>query len=129
MGVSPKWVKSNTWDTLKVETLNQKIGRMILGVHKKSSRLAVLGELGRYPLMVKGLCNTLKYHAHLCKVNGSDSLLGMAVTEMSLTNDPNLTSWWGRVNKLKEVIGINYSTNSKIETIGQKIKQGLKSKF
>ena len=45
------------------------------------------------------------------KVNGSDSLLGMAVTEMSLTNDPNLTSWWGRVNKLRVVIGINYSTN------------------
>ena len=48
------------WETLKIETLNQKISRMVLGVHKKSSRLAVLGELGRYPLFIKGFCNLLK---------------------------------------------------------------------
>ena len=44
------------WETFKLETLNQKISRMVLGVPKISSRLATLGELGRFPLFVKGLC-------------------------------------------------------------------------
>ena len=34
------------FNTLKIETLNQKIGRMILGLPKMSSQLAVLVELG-----------------------------------------------------------------------------------
>jgi hypothetical protein len=41
------------WESFQLETLNQKICRMILGVHKKSSRLATLGELGRFPLFIK----------------------------------------------------------------------------
>ena len=42
------------WENFKLETLNQKICRMILGVHKKSSRLGVIGELGRFPVFIKG---------------------------------------------------------------------------
>ena len=80
---------------------------MILGVHKKSSQLAVLGELGRYPLFIKGLCNTIKYHAHLSKLRSSDSLLGMAVEEMKLETDPNIKSWWYRLEELKKLFGIN----------------------
>ena len=70
------------WDKFKLETLNQKIGRMVLGVHKKSSRLGVMGELGRYPLLIKGLCHVLKYHAHLNKINNPNSLIGLSVQEM-----------------------------------------------
>ena len=55
------------WETFKLETLNQKISRMVLSVHKKSSRLATLGELGRFHIFIKGLCHVLKYHAQLCK--------------------------------------------------------------
>ena len=61
----------SSWEIFQLETLNQKICRMILGVHKKSSRLAVLGELGRFPLFIKGLCHALKYQAHLCKIEGN----------------------------------------------------------
>ena len=55
------------WKTFKMETLNQKISRMILGVHKKSSILATLGEHGRVPPFIKGLCHVMKYYAILCK--------------------------------------------------------------
>ena len=102
---------------------------MVLGVHKKSSRLAVLGELGRFPLLIKGLCNLLKYHAHLNKIKGSNSLIGKAVTEMSLETGPNLDSWWNRVEKIKDLVGAKYSNYEKIEIIGMKIKKCIKSKF
>ena len=42
------------------ERLNQRISRMILSVHKKSSSLAVLGEMGRFPLLINALAHTLK---------------------------------------------------------------------
>jgi hypothetical protein len=53
----------NFWGKFKLETLNQKICRMVLGVHKKSCRLGTLVELGRFPLFVKAICHVLKYHA------------------------------------------------------------------
>ena len=67
------------WETFKMEILNQKISRMILGVHKKSSRLATLGELGRFPLFIKGLCHVMKYYATICKSEGNGSLIGHAI--------------------------------------------------
>jgi hypothetical protein len=80
-------------------------------------------------LIVKGLCNTLKYHAHLCKSENSNSLLGQAVSEMKMTNDPNLIGWWARVDEIKKLFGLKYSNFSNIESIGIKIKTCVKSKF
>ena len=80
------------WENLKVETLNQKICRMILGVHNKSSRLGVVGELGRYPLFIKGVCHVLKYQAQLLKKVGNGSLIGNAVEEIKSTADGDLSS-------------------------------------
>ena len=38
-----------SWESLHAEVLNQKICRLLLSVHKRCSRLAAIGELGRYP--------------------------------------------------------------------------------
>ena len=97
------------WENFKLETLNQKICRMILGVHKKSSRLGVIGELGRFPLFIKGVCHVLKYQAHLLQSVGNGSIVSNAVQEMQSSNNFNLNSWWGRVEKIKQKLGIKYS--------------------
>ena len=110
------------WESFQLETLNQKICRMVLGVHKKSSRLGTLGELGRFPLFVKALCNMLKYQAQI-------SLIGKMVNEIKTNPSPGLNTWWGRVEKIKDNLGIKYSTFSKIDTIGNNIKKQIKSKF
>ena len=117
------------WDSFKLETINQKICRIILGVHKKSSRLGVLGELGRFPLLIKGLCHVLKYQAHLLQKVGNGSIISKAVEEMKSNANPNLNSWWGRVEKIKLNLGIRYSPFSKLDLIGENIKNQVKSKF
>ena len=117
------------WETFKLETLNQKIGRIVLGVHKKSSRLGVLGELGRFPLFIKGLCHVLKYKAHLSKITDNTSLVGMTVQEMKTNNDPDLKTWWGRTEKLEDLLGIKYSSFHNIKAVGNMIKKCVKSKF
>ena len=55
----------NYWESLQCEKTNQQISRMQLSVHKKTSRLAVLGELGRYPLFIKTLSHCLNYKLSL----------------------------------------------------------------
>ena len=117
------------WETFQPETLNQKICRMILGVHKKSSRLGIIGELGRFPLFVKGLCHVLKYYAHICQVEGNGSLIGHAVREMKSSSNPSIKTWFGRVEKIKTNLNIKYSQFSKIELIGEQIKKQIRSKF
>ena len=105
------------------------IDRMILGVHKKSSRLGVLGELGRFPLFIKGLCHVLKYQAHLSNISNPTSLVGKAVKEMKTINDPEFKTWWGRTEQLKNLFGIKYSKYKNIEAVGTMIKKCVKSKF
>ena len=69
----------NFWEKFKLETLNQKICRMVLGVHKKSCRPCTLGELGRFPLFVKAICHVLKYQAQICN-SDNNSLIPLAPT-------------------------------------------------
>ena len=117
------------WETFKLETLNQKISRMVLGVQKKSSRIATLGELGRFPLFVKGLSHVLKYYANICKSEGNGSLIGHTKREMKNVENPSIITWFSRVEKIKTSLGIKYSKFLKSDAIGQIIKKQIKSKF
>ena len=51
----------HAWESFIPETLNQQFCRLLLSVQKKTSRLAVLGELGHYPLLVTSFVQTLNY--------------------------------------------------------------------
>ena len=92
------------WENLSAETLNQKLCRMLLSVHKRCSRLAALGELGRYPLLISSLKNCLKYEWHLANID-QGSLISMAVREMAIM--PHLDTWHSRVQSIKSLLGIS----------------------
>ena len=72
------------WEAFLPETVNQKVCRLLLSCHKKSSRLVMLGELGRYPLLIKSLVQTIKYKWSLQNSDNYDrnSLVSEAVSEM-----------------------------------------------
>ena len=69
------------WKSFQPELLNQKVCRLLLSVHKRCSRLAVLGELGRYPVLIPALRHCLKYWHHLNSVDSS-SIISIAITDM-----------------------------------------------
>ena len=56
---------------------------MLLSVNKKSSKLAVLSELGPYPMFINALLLTLKYEHSLIRSQESDSLAKLTMDEMS----------------------------------------------
>ena len=93
------------WETFLPEKLNQRACRMVLSVHKKSSRLAVLGELGRYPLLIKGLVQTINYDWHVKHKTSNNSLVKCCYNEMLSIPD----SWLSRVESIKKLLNLTTS--------------------
>ena len=91
------------WENFKPEILNQKVCRMLLGVHRKAARYAVLGELGRFPLLIRALSHTLKYEWHVSNKTPLSSLVSQALTEMRAMSDNNDDCWFNRVSKRSHV--------------------------
>ena len=77
------------WESFMSETINQKLCRLLLSCHKKSSRLAMIGELGRYPLLVRSLVQTIKYKWSIMRRSNDNSLVSEAVSEMFSCNGEN----------------------------------------
>ena len=119
------------WEQFKPELLNQKVSRMILSVHKKASRLATLGELGRYPLFLIALKNAIKYEYSLRfdSQNNSDTLVSLVYRSMEISSQQGKDCWLDRVTKIKSNFGINLPIACRPEAIGPNIKKVLFSKF
>ena len=103
-----------SWEILKCETLNQYCSRILLSVHCKASRLAVLGDLGRFPLAVRALAHTLNYR--LCLNNKpTNSPIGHAITEMKAMSLNGTDCWISRTEKMSDLLAIpdlRYSESS-----------------
>ena len=118
------------WETFQPELLNQKVCRMVLGVHRKAARYAVLGELGRFPLLFRALTHTLKYEWYVSNKSPLSSLVYQAVTEMKSMTNPNSDCWYYRVKKLKTMFQIpDFNCRTNPDTIAKKISNIIESKF
>ena len=114
-----------SWENFKSEILNQKMCRLMLSVHKRSSRLAVLGELGRYPMLIASLKHCLKYEWHLSQCD-SKSVVSMVVREMR--SKPELDTWYSRVQVIKGLLNTD-NIHGKKETVSKFLDKKLKSCF
>ena len=117
-----------SWENMDAEKLNQKICRMVLSVNKKTSRLAVLGEIARYPIFIPMLAQCLSYKLSLMQRKPQSSLLGHVMTEMSEMSNRGQDSWLTRVENIENILKIP-RTYGPIKTAGKKLTSVLKSKF
>ena len=72
-----------------------KYGRYLLGVHRKSSIVAIRGELGLFPLYIECIVQSIKYWLRLAAM-GPTSLLGQAyLAQMRMPQEGNsrLSQW------------------------------------
>ena len=118
----------NSWENLKCETLNQKCSRMVLSVHGKTSRLAVLGELGRYPLFLSTLSQCLNYKLSLIKRKTQTNLIGHMWTEMGEMVDKGQDCWLYRIKNIEHLLKIPQNLRFN-DFSGKKITSILRSKF
>ena len=113
------------WESFQPELLNQKVCRLLLSVHKRCSRLAVLGELGRYPVFIPALRHCMKYQYHIDCIDRS-SLISITLSEMK--NNPQVDCWLSRVEKLKTLFNIKRLSGNP-DRVGVIIDRIIKSKF
>ena len=115
------------WEGFYLETVNQRACRLLLSVQKKTSRLAVLGELGRYPVLVKAIAQSIMYKHCIMKYQ-PEALVGQAVSEMQVLDDSN--SWVGRVQSVKTLLEIpEYPEHWSDKRVSRDITTRIQSKF
>ena len=93
------------WEDFKCEKINQLCARVLLSVHRKASRLAVLGELGRYPMSVRAMSHTLNYRLCLAS-KPENSLIGHTMTEMKKMSKSNQDCWLARTDKMAKLLSV-----------------------
>ena len=99
----------DSWESFKCETLNQKCSRMFLSVHKKTSRLAVLRELGRYPIFINSLAQCLKYKLSMVSRRNTASLMDHEMTEMEDMNMTGQNCRLKRARQFETLLGIQFN--------------------
>ena len=114
---------------LPLKTLNQQFCRLILSVHKKTSRLCVLGELGHYPLLMSSFIQTLKYKWSI-SLQDSNTLIRDALSEMESFSDLGHDCWLTRVRKMEQLFNIhNFHRYHKSQIVDKSIKKRVRSLF
>ena len=94
----------------------------------KTSRLAVLGDLGRYPLFIKSMSQCINYKMSLLGPGPHSSLLTDTVREMQTMHSAGVDCWLTRVNKMQSLLNISDRRNYK-KTSNKTTTAALKSKF
>ena len=89
---------------LIVENVHKKFCKFLLEVTKRASNLAVMAELGRYPLLIDIFINMVKYYIRLLN---SDGLLSEALSTSRLLFKNNKNSWFGCVYALLKYLDID----------------------
>ena len=84
--------------TAQVEKLHMKFCKYILGTHKYATNAAVLGELGRFPILINILDHTINYYNRVEDMQG-DALIKQSYLDTSyLANDSK--HWHSCISKI-----------------------------
>ncbi|MEW8544951.1 MAG: reverse transcriptase family protein, partial [Candidatus Thiodiazotropha sp.] len=122
---------------LHIEKLNIQLCKFILGVNKKASNQAVMGELGRYPLYIDAIVLMIKYWFHLHTVDCSkDMLLSEALKENYSMFENDNNCWLHCIYLIfKEVNMVNVFNNpfllnkSTLYCLKRKLRQRFENKW
>ena len=103
----------NVCDKAPIERLNIRFCKYLLGVHKFASNAAVKGELGRYPLLIKILQLSAKFHSRIETLD-DDSLVKLSYQDTVSHSESNKNIYWcQKMTKLKTLfLDLEFSTSS-----------------
>ena len=117
------------WESYLPEKLNQRACRLLLSVHKKSSRLTVLGDLGRFPVLLTALSSTLQY-CQVLRSKSEQTLAGLAFKEMKSMVGRREDCWLGKVEAIRKLLDIpDAQIFTTAKAVGNIAKKTLQSKF
>ena len=90
--------------------------------------MAVLGELGRYPILIPALKLCLKYQFQIDH-SDSNTFVSQAMNEMK--GSPHIESWYTRVEKIKTLFSIPklYGNSDKVGNLCDRLVKGKFDRF
>ena len=97
---------SNLYRRNPLEKLNISMGKYVLGVNKRTTNLAIYGELGRYH--IDSIISMIKYWVRLCKNTHHDPLLREAYEENLLMYGNNEPCWLRCIHILLKHLNVDH---------------------
>ena len=107
-------------DKLHHENLQNRLCKILLGVHSKSSNFAVRGEMGLYPLNVTIYERILKFYFHLLDLRTSNPIIDNALLECSSLHAKGLSSLLTVVQHLLRISGHNLDSVAQARSASRK---------
>jgi hypothetical protein len=95
----------NLSKNMKQENVHIQFCKFSLGVGKRTTNIAVLRELGRYPLLLEVILNIFRYFKYLLK--SEDVLLSESLKVSKSLKSLNINSWYGSIESLTQYINID----------------------
>jgi hypothetical protein len=83
----------------EIENLNTKFCKYILGVNRRSTNIAILSELGKYPLHISLLVSIFSFW-HRFQNKEDNSRLSNALKESIYLNNSGVNSWFSSITFL-----------------------------
>ena len=125
------------YKNLPLEKLNLSLCRYILSVNKKTSKLALYGELGRYPMYVDVVLSMLKYVVRLKSNKTGDNLLYHAFEENLIMVKGNQNCWLSSIQSIVKKFNLFNFTDAELNEFSislkrcdlQKLSKSMKNEF
>lgn len=131
--LSAKQSRSDLFEIFKdweMEKLNIKFCKYILGVNKRSTNIAILSELGRYPMYFSVIINSFLYW-HRLQSQPSD-LLKCAYQEYTdLHENKNIKTWYSTIIMISKKLNIDLNKYKNVSAymFKKQLKNNLKQEF
>ena len=125
-------------DNLKHESLQLKMAKISLGVHRKASNMAVRGEIGMYPLNIEIYVRIVKYCFHLLELaEQGNELIKLGLRECITLVSGDKKCWLTPVLYILRIIGIDpdltqmhlIKKDNIISLVRNKLEDHFKEKF
>ena len=110
-----------------LEKLHTSWCKYTLQVHDKSTNIAVLAELGRYPLTIDVITGMIKYWARMKNNKNKDNLLNLCYLENQELLNTNKPCWLSAVNKTLNELGLSWYWNCSHEIKPSKLAKTVKT--
>lgn len=102
----PDFKLEKAYMNFECEKLSTKYYKYILGVHKRATNLAVIGELGRTPHFIDIICGIIKYFKRIEAMN-SNSLLVQTLKTSKELHDNGKQCWYTGLKYILDQLNID----------------------
>jgi hypothetical protein len=121
-------VMDDIYNKLPQEKLNIHFCKYLLGTTSKATNMAVIGELGRFPLYIRIISQMVKYYQRVSKMQDG-SLLKEALSEMENCVSKGQKSWLSVVKFIMNKLNIVIDSNAMNRNIAKEIRVKLENIF